>query len=232
MGPDDAARRHHVRAAQQLHDQRDTRVSGDGEVPTYQALHETVEITHGFNGWTELGFYWFMAKPTARTTVGRNASPPARQRPRELGMAGRAQHLAGDRLGALAFLRRHWTYELRPIIDKEWAGFTSSINPVLGKSLRGPSVDAVRVHAERECRVRSHQSESMSPSSTTARLARSSAPSRSPTRSTCCTRRQFRSRPSMGVQLRLWHRNDRRRRQKSRQADSRTSSRKMSLGQY
>src|SRR4051812_22888851 len=37
-------------------------VSDLGELPTYHAWHETVEITHGFNGWSELGFYWFMSK--------------------------------------------------------------------------------------------------------------------------------------------------------------------------
>src|SRR5215217_4208275 len=39
------------------------RFVSDGELPSYHALHETIEITHGFNGWSELGFYWFMAKP-------------------------------------------------------------------------------------------------------------------------------------------------------------------------
>src|SRR5438552_14308075 len=34
-----------------------------GEFQTHHALHETVEITHGFSENTELGFYWFMAKP-------------------------------------------------------------------------------------------------------------------------------------------------------------------------
>src|SRR3954454_23385445 len=37
--------------------------SAFNEFPTNHAVHETVEITHGFNDFTELGFYWFMAKP-------------------------------------------------------------------------------------------------------------------------------------------------------------------------
>jgi hypothetical protein len=32
-----------------------------------------------------------------------------------------------------------WTYELRPIIDKEMGRWYVSLNPVLGKSLRGPN---------------------------------------------------------------------------------------------
>src|ERR1700674_4875357 len=31
----------------------------DGTLPTNHALHETIEITHGFNDWFETGFYIF-----------------------------------------------------------------------------------------------------------------------------------------------------------------------------
>jgi hypothetical protein len=31
----------------------------DGVLPTNRAVHETVEITHGFNEWFETGFYQF-----------------------------------------------------------------------------------------------------------------------------------------------------------------------------
>src|SRR5437764_165056 len=31
----------------------------DGVYPTNHALHETIEITHGFNNWFETGFYIF-----------------------------------------------------------------------------------------------------------------------------------------------------------------------------
>ncbi len=35
------------------------RTTGDGTVPSYRAVHETLEITRGLNGWSELGFYLF-----------------------------------------------------------------------------------------------------------------------------------------------------------------------------
>ena len=35
--------------------------SAFNEYPTNHAIHETIEITHGFNDFTELGFFWFMA---------------------------------------------------------------------------------------------------------------------------------------------------------------------------
>ena len=31
----------------------------DGVLPTNHALHETIEITHGWNDWFETGFYFF-----------------------------------------------------------------------------------------------------------------------------------------------------------------------------
>src|ERR1700755_1959858 len=33
----------------------------DGVAPTNHAVHETIEITHGFNDWFEVGFYIFTA---------------------------------------------------------------------------------------------------------------------------------------------------------------------------
>src|ERR1700689_5051470 len=36
----------------------------DGAYPTEHQLHETLEITHGFNDWFELGFYVFTSADT------------------------------------------------------------------------------------------------------------------------------------------------------------------------
>ena len=71
--------------------------------------------------------------------MGRHAHATARTRPGELGLAGRRQHLAGVRLRQARFAGDTWTYELRPIIDKEMGPWYVSINPVLEKSLRGPT---------------------------------------------------------------------------------------------
>src|SRR4051794_11468626 len=35
------------------------KTSQDGVLPTHHAMHETLEITHGFNPWLETGFYVF-----------------------------------------------------------------------------------------------------------------------------------------------------------------------------
>lgn len=114
--------------------------SAFNEFPTHHALHETVEITHGFNDFTELGFYWFMAKPVGGSFqwVGthirpRISVPESWNWPvgvslsQEIGWA--RQQFSADT----------WTYELRPIVDKQMGPWYVSINPVLGKSLRGPN---------------------------------------------------------------------------------------------
>jgi hypothetical protein len=112
----------------------------DGMLPTNHAVHETLEITHGFNDWSELGFYWFTAVPAGGRYqwVGTHLRPRFRvpddwhwpvgvSISQEVGYA-RAR-----------FSPDTWTYELRPIIDKEMGPWYVSLNPVLGKSLRGPN---------------------------------------------------------------------------------------------
>ncbi len=115
-------------------------LSSLGEYPTNHALHETVEITHGFNDFTELGFYWFMAKPTGRDFqfVGthirpRISVPESWNWPVGLSLSQEFGWAKSQ------FSADNWTYELRPIIDKQMGPWYVSLNPVLGKSLRGPS---------------------------------------------------------------------------------------------
>jgi hypothetical protein len=114
--------------------------SFDGTVPTNHAIHETLEITRGLNSWSELGFYLFSsANPNeGYQFVGthirpRVTAPESWKWPvgvsisQEFGWA-RTKYSADD-----------WTYELRPIVDKELGRGYISFNPVLGKSLHGPA---------------------------------------------------------------------------------------------
>jgi hypothetical protein len=111
-----------------------------GEFPTNHAVHETLEITRGLTNWSELGFYWFTAKPQGGDYqwVGTHIRPRVRvpdswhwpvgvSISQEFGWA-KSQFSADT-----------WTYELRPIIDKQVGAWYLSLNPVLGKSLRGPT---------------------------------------------------------------------------------------------
>ncbi len=115
-------------------------ISEFGELPTNHAIHETVEITHGFNDWSELGFYLFNAKPDGRNFdfVGTHIRPRFRV-PESWGWPVGVS--ISQEIGYVRskYSADTWTYELRPIIDKQMDHWYVSINPVLGKSLRGPN---------------------------------------------------------------------------------------------
>lgn len=115
-------------------------VSPFGELATQHQVHETVEITHGFNGWSELGFYWFMSKPSGQGLqwVGTHLRPRVRA-PESWGLPVGLSLSQEIGYARARFSPDTWTYELRPIIDKDIGRWYVSLNPVLGKSLRGPS---------------------------------------------------------------------------------------------
>jgi hypothetical protein len=110
-----------------------------GELPTDHAVHETLEITHGWNEWSELGFYLFNSKPDGGNFqwVGTHIRPRFRA-PESWGWPVGVS--ISQEIGYVRpqFAADTWTYELRPIIDKQMGRWYASINPVLGKSLRGP----------------------------------------------------------------------------------------------
>jgi hypothetical protein len=117
-----------------------SRSASPGEFFTNHALHETVEITHGFNDFTELGFYWFMAKPDGGQFqwVGTHIRPRISV-PESWGWPVGVSISQEFGWAKQAFSPDQWTYELRPIIDKQMGPWYVSLNPVLGKSLRGPA---------------------------------------------------------------------------------------------
>ena len=107
-----------------------------GEFQTHHAVHETVEITHGFTENTELGFYWFMAKPVGSNFlwVGTHIRPRFSV-PESWGWPVGVSISQEIGWAKSEFSADTWTYELRPIIDKEMGRWYASLNPVLGKSL-------------------------------------------------------------------------------------------------
>lgn len=114
--------------------------SDEGELPTNHALHETIEITHGFTDWSELGFYWFMAVPAGQRLqwVGTHLRPRFTV-PESWGWPVGVSISQEFGYARAAFAADTWTYELRPIIDKEMGRWYVSLNPTLEKSLRGPT---------------------------------------------------------------------------------------------
>jgi hypothetical protein len=113
--------------------------SGD-ELPTYHAVHETLEITHGFNDWSELGFYWFTSVPSGQGLqwVGTHLRPRVRV-PESWGWPVGVSISQEFGYARARFAGDTWTYELRPIIDKQMGPWYVAFNPALEKSLRGPT---------------------------------------------------------------------------------------------
>jgi hypothetical protein len=112
----------------------------DGVLPTNQAEHETVEITHGFNDWFECGFYIF-------TTIQEPGGPwiyvGSHIRPRFA--VPEKYHLpVGLSLSNEIGWQRPeisldtWTWEIRPIVDKKIQKWYFAFNPALDLTIHGP----------------------------------------------------------------------------------------------
>ena len=107
-------------------------------LPTNHILHETIEITHGFTDWMELGFYIF----TAIGDNNRTSYVGSHIRPRVMAPA-KWNWPVGVSISAeagyqkLQYSEDDWTLELRPIIDKKFNKLYLALNPTFDKSLRG-----------------------------------------------------------------------------------------------
>ena len=114
----------------------------DGVTPTEHQLHETVEITHGFTDWFELGWYIFTSEGPdsfGYNWVGDHIRPRVRA-PEEW------KWPVGVSLSfEFGYQRPNyspdtWTLEIRPIIDKQIGRWYMSFNPTLDRSFHGLSV--------------------------------------------------------------------------------------------
>lgn len=117
-----------------------TKQTDDGTYPTNHQLHETVEITHGFNDWFELGFYIFTSDdPRAGYQwVGdhirpRITVPASKNLPVGLSLSTEFGYQRA------AYSRDTWTLELRPIVDKTIGKLYLCFNPTVNRSFHGPS---------------------------------------------------------------------------------------------
>jgi len=111
-----------------------------GVFSTYHAWHETVEITHGFTSFFELGYYNFTSVQPGKgwEWVGthlrpRFSVPESWHWPVGVSLS---QEFGFERS---AFSRDTWTWEIRPIIDQKVGRFYWAVNPVIGLTLSGPS---------------------------------------------------------------------------------------------
>lgn len=114
-----------------------------GVLTSRHALHETVEITHGFNEWLEVGFYIFTSTQsgTGLEWVGDHVRPrisaPARWHwPVGVSLS---QEIGYQRR---AYAEDTWTWEIRPIVDRRFGPLYVSLNPVFDRALKGPGAGA------------------------------------------------------------------------------------------
>lgn len=109
----------------------------NGVLPTNDVLHETVEITHGFNKWFEVGFYFF----NSIGNNGRTAYVGSHIRPR-IAVPKSYNLPVGLSLSTEVgfqnskFSDETWSLEIRPIIDKQWSKWYLSFNPTFDKALK------------------------------------------------------------------------------------------------
>lgn len=115
-----------------------TKTSLNGLYPTNHQWHETLEITHGFTEYFETGFYLFTALENGYgwDFVGshirpRFAAPKKWKWPVGVSIS---QEIGYQRR---QFSVDTWTYELRPIIDKQMGRWYLSFNPAFDKALHG-----------------------------------------------------------------------------------------------
>jgi hypothetical protein len=111
----------------------------EGALPSNHAVHETVEITHGFNEWFETGIYIFNSIQPGHgwMWVGthlrpRFAVPERYHLPVGLSLSNEIGYQRP------LFSADTWTWEMRPIIDKKFGRWYGSLNPTLDLSLHGP----------------------------------------------------------------------------------------------
>ena len=114
------------------------RSPGGGVASSRDALHETVEVTHGFTGWFELGAYLFTTvQPGAGPAwVGDHLRPRVRA-PASWGWPVGVSLSAEVGVERRAYRGDTWSLELRPIVDERLGRWYWSVNPVLDRALAG-----------------------------------------------------------------------------------------------
>jgi len=115
--------------------------SDNGLAPTNHALHETIEITQGFNDWFETGFYIFTSARAGDgwDWVGDHIRPRFRipekwHWPVGLSLSNEVGYQRRK------FSEDTWSWEMRPIVDKKLGRWYLSFNPTIDKSLHGVNV--------------------------------------------------------------------------------------------
>jgi hypothetical protein len=113
----------------------------DGVYPTNHQQHETIEITQGLTGWSEVGFYVFTSWQDGHGVqwVGDHIRPRVRVPDSwhwPLGVS-LSTEIGYQRA---VYSPDTWTWELRPIFDKALRRWYFAVNPALERTWHGPDV--------------------------------------------------------------------------------------------
>ena len=108
--------------------------------PSDGAVHETVEITHGWNDWFETGFYFFnyIHSGYGFEYVGSHIRPRVRAPDRWHWPVGVSLSFEVGYVRPI-ISEDTWTLEIRPIVDKKLGPWYLAFNPALEKALVGPN---------------------------------------------------------------------------------------------
>jgi hypothetical protein len=121
--------------------QRGGVLASDGTLPTTHQEHETVEITQGWNSWFETGFYIFTSIGPGQgyKWVGDHIRPRVRAPDSWHWPVGASLSVEVGYQRPL-FSKDTWTWEIRPIVDKQLGRWYLAFNPALERSWHGPGV--------------------------------------------------------------------------------------------
>ncbi len=114
----------------------------DGVDPTYHAQHETIEITQGLTDWSEVGFYIFTSAQNGSgfQWVGDHIRPRVRAPLSWHWPVGASLSMEVGYQRAF-FDRDTWTWEIRPIVDKQQGRLYWAVNPAFERTWHGPDVN-------------------------------------------------------------------------------------------
>ena len=110
----------------------------DGIWPSEHAVHETLELTHGFTPWFEVGWYVFTSIQAGGdwNWVGDHVRPRLRA-PENWHWPVGASLSVEYGYQRRAFSSDTWTLELRPIVDRRSGPWYWAVNPALERALVG-----------------------------------------------------------------------------------------------
>jgi hypothetical protein len=110
----------------------------DGVRPSQSALHETLELTHGFSAWSEIGFYLFTsANPGYGWQIAGSHIRPRLAAPEEWEWPVGASISLEFGYQRSEYSSSTTSLEVRPIVDHTFGNFYVSLNPTLDFTLAG-----------------------------------------------------------------------------------------------